>query len=175
MFCPVFLKTCYKLFCLLFFYFWWRPGVCIGVGWAAVSQQRPLKLQQLKQFSLFLLYVVLQGQVGSPERRGNSSSKGYLEAQVSSVMLLCHHLGSYSGEGNGNPLQYSCLENLMGRAAWRAYTDPIPWGLKESHMTEWLNTHTPEVVAHVVEIIYPFSSPERAPWERGSEGWTASP
>ena len=25
-----------------------------------------------------------------------------------------------AGEGNGNPLQYSCLENLMDRGAWRA-------------------------------------------------------
>ena len=24
------------------------------------------------------------------------------------------------GEGNGNPLQYSCLENSMNRGAWRA-------------------------------------------------------
>ena len=24
------------------------------------------------------------------------------------------------GEGNGNPLQYSCLENPVGRGAWRA-------------------------------------------------------
>ena len=29
-------------------------------------------------------------------------------------------LGSPSGEGNGNPLQYSCLENSMDREAWRA-------------------------------------------------------
>ena len=26
----------------------------------------------------------------------------------------------YSGEGNGNPLQYSCLKNLMDRGAWQA-------------------------------------------------------
>ena len=26
----------------------------------------------------------------------------------------------YPGEGNGNPLQYSCLENSMDRGAWRA-------------------------------------------------------
>ena len=26
----------------------------------------------------------------------------------------------YSGEGNGTPLQYSCLENPMGRGAWKA-------------------------------------------------------
>ena len=27
--------------------------------------------------------------------------------------------GSSPGEGNGNPLQYSCLENFMDRVAWR--------------------------------------------------------
>jgi len=29
-------------------------------------------------------------------------------------------LGRYPGEGNGYPLQYSCLENLMDRGAWWA-------------------------------------------------------
>ena len=29
-------------------------------------------------------------------------------------------LGRYPGEGNGNPLQYSCLENSMHRGAWWA-------------------------------------------------------
>ena len=29
-------------------------------------------------------------------------------------------LGRSSGEGNGNPLHYSCLENLMDRGAWQA-------------------------------------------------------
>ena len=29
-------------------------------------------------------------------------------------------LGISSGEGNGNPLQYSYLENSMDREAWRA-------------------------------------------------------
>ena len=28
--------------------------------------------------------------------------------------------GRSSGEGNGNPLQYSCLEILLDRGAWRA-------------------------------------------------------
>ena len=28
--------------------------------------------------------------------------------------------GRYPGEGNGNPLQYSCLENPMDRGAWWA-------------------------------------------------------
>ena len=29
-------------------------------------------------------------------------------------------LGISSGEGNGNPLQYSCLENPVDRGAWQA-------------------------------------------------------
>ena len=29
-------------------------------------------------------------------------------------------LGGSPGEGNGNPLQYSCLENPMDRGAWQA-------------------------------------------------------
>ena len=30
------------------------------------------------------------------------------------------------GEGNGNPLQYSCLENPMDRGAWQATVHGIP-------------------------------------------------
>ena len=29
-------------------------------------------------------------------------------------------LGRFPGVGNGNPLQYSCLDNLMDRGAWQA-------------------------------------------------------
>ena len=41
-------------------------------------------------------------------------------------------LGRSPGEGNGNPLQDSCLENLMDRGVWRA-TDH---GVAESDTTE---------------------------------------
>ena len=33
--------------------------------------------------------------------------------------------GRSPGEGNGNPLQYSCLENPMDKGAWRATADKI--------------------------------------------------
>ena len=29
-------------------------------------------------------------------------------------------LGRFPGEGNGNPLQYSCLDNRMDRGTWKA-------------------------------------------------------
>ena len=37
-------------------------------------------------------------------------------------------LGRSLGEGNGNPLEYSCLENPMDRGAWRA----IAYGITKS-------------------------------------------
>ena len=39
---------------------------------------------------------------------------------VPSISLLLTPLSIYLGEGNSNPLQYSCLENPMGRGAWWA-------------------------------------------------------
>ena len=41
--------------------------------------------------------------------------------------------GRIPGEVNGNPLQYSCLENPMDGGAW------CPWGRKESDTTEQLH------------------------------------
>ena len=35
-------------------------------------------------------------------------------------------LGRSPGEGNGNPLQYSCLENPMDKGAWWATVHAVP-------------------------------------------------
>ena len=43
-----------------------------------------------------------------------------------------HGSGRYPGGGNSNPLQYSSLENLMDRGAWRA---TVHGGHKESDTT----------------------------------------
>ena len=52
--------------------------------------------------------------------------------------LFCSQL-SWCGEGNGTPLQYSCLENPMDGGTWLDYS---PWGCKESDTTEWLHSLT---------------------------------
>ena len=56
------------------------------------------------------------------------SSDGTGSACNARDLGLIPGLGIYPGEGNGNPLHYSCLENSMDS----------PWGCKESDMTEGL-------------------------------------
>ena len=47
--------------------------------------------------------------------------------------------GRSSGEGNGNPLQYTCLEKSHG---WRSLVGYGPWGHKELETIEQLNCFT---------------------------------
>ena len=48
-------------------------------------------------------------------------------------------LGRSPGEGNANPLQYSCLENSMDWEAPQSLVGYSPWGRKESDTTEQLH------------------------------------
>ena len=45
--------------------------------------------------------------------------------------------GRSPGGGHGNPLQYSCLENLLEQRSLAGYN---PWGHKELETTKRLNT-----------------------------------
>ena len=39
---------------------------------------------------------------------------------MTTINIIAQQTDGSPGEGNGNPLQYSCLENPMDRGAWRA-------------------------------------------------------
>ena len=71
---------------------------------------------------------------------------------MSVVFMLhfyCIHI-CYFREGNGNPLQYSCLENPMdGGAWWATYS---PQGRKELDTTEWLHFHFLCIHFHCVPL-----------------------
>ena len=48
---------------------------------------------------------------------GNELLSVFIKKEFGLEMALSDRV---TGEGNGNPLQYSCLENSMDRGAWRA-------------------------------------------------------
>ena len=54
-------------------------------------------------------------------------------------MGLIPGLGRSLGEGNGNSLQYSCLENSMDRGAWQAKVHGVAKNLTQ--MSNWACTH----------------------------------
>ena len=53
---------------------------------------------------------------GFPGGTGNLPANDGDTGDIGSV----HGVGRSPGGGNGNPLQYSCLENSMDRGAWWA-------------------------------------------------------
>ena len=58
-------------------------------------------------------YIVWASQVGLVVKNPSTNS-----GDIKDVGLI-PGLGRSPGEGNGKPLQYSCLENPMDRGAWR--------------------------------------------------------
>ena len=73
------------------------------------------------------LYRVLSPQ--SKTKQGKHMGWAVAPANAKVKLKLCHSL---VGEGNGTPLQYSCLENPMDGGAWWAAVH----GSEELDMTE---------------------------------------
>ena len=62
---------------------------------------------------------------------GGSDSK--VSACKAVDLGLTPGMGRYTGKGNGNPLQYSCLENPMDRRAWSSvWTEATVHGVAKS-------------------------------------------
>ena len=74
-------------------------------------------------------------------------------------------LGRAPGRGQGNPFQYSCLENPMDRGAWWATAHMVA---KSRTQLKRLNTHT-----HTHTHIYTHTYTHTHKW--GPLGWTSKP
>ena len=97
------------LFRHLFLHYWFA-GSMLPVIYPFWCTQR-----SLAELVIFLSCSVLLNLKGFP---GGSVVKNLL-ANSGDVGLI-PGLRRSPGEGNGNPLQYSCLENLMNRGWWDA-------------------------------------------------------
>ena len=89
------------------------------------------------------MYLSYEGSCAQREVSGIGPAYGFPGgSEVKASACNAGNLGSIPGsgrspgEGNGNPLQYSCLENPMDGGAWWA-TSPL--GRKESDATEQLH------------------------------------
>ena len=113
--------------------FWWRRAAGRLIG-----KQRFQKLQVFGKcwrshlntterlhfhFTYLIGKLILKGHFPG-------GSDGKKAACNEGVPGLIPGLGRSSGEGNGNPLQFSCLENSMDRGGYS------PWCCNESDMTE---------------------------------------
>ena len=67
------------------------------------------------------------------------------------MVFICISLMLGDGEGNGTPLQYSCLENPMDRRAWKAAVQGIAksrTGLSDFTFTFLFHTLEKEMATH---------------------------
>ena len=85
------------------------------------------------------------------------SSTGGSEVKVSACNVgdlgSIPGLGRSPGEGNGNPLQYSCLENPMDREAWWATVQGVAKSrTRLSDLTFTFSTTTSDHLRHLISL-----------------------
>ena len=61
--------------------------------------------------------TLMLGKIEGKKRRGQQRMR-WLDSITDSMDVNLSKLQDIVGEGNGNPLQYSCLENPMDGGAW---------------------------------------------------------
>ena len=69
-----------------------------------------LPKEVISRFDNVVLNFITEGFPGGSDGKESACNAGYPG--------LIPGLGRSAGEGNGNPLQYSCLENSKDRGAW---------------------------------------------------------
>ena len=94
------LHPCHLIFC--------------SYNFPAITKKYPLKLLYFRCHSIFYhnYYLLCFGFPGGSDGKESICNVGDLG--------LIPGSGRSPGEGNGNPLQYSCLENPMDGGAWQA-------------------------------------------------------
>ena len=97
-------------------------------------------------------------------------SDGKASAYNAGNLGLIPGLGRYSGEGNGNPLQYSCLGNPMDRGAWWATVSGV--AKSRTQLSDFPHSLTHSLTHHFTLPL----KPSQAPWDLDlGHSWSCIP
>ena len=88
---------------------WCTHTVC---SWRTLGSMRATTAPRTWYFHLAMCFRELPGWLSGKKRKNPPANAGVVGSIPGS--------GRSPGEGNGNPLQYSCLGNAMDRGAWQA-------------------------------------------------------
>ena len=124
----------------------WVGKICLGIdyplqySWTSLMAQLAKNLPAMRETWVGYLGWI-PGLGRSPgERKGSLLQYSGLEnscivhgvansptdwATFTFTFFSCHNYCHFPGEGNGNPLQYSCLGNLMNREGWQTMVHGI--------------------------------------------------
>ena len=89
------------------------------------------------------------GEKNTPSQK-ESGFPGGLDGKESACNAGDSGSGTSPGEGNGNLLQYSCLENPVDRGATEGYSS---WGREEKDTTEQLTSSLSERILETLNLI----------------------
>ena len=112
---------------------------------------------------LRLIYLILKSRIEEETHLGMKLLGRTTERSHFQMAGLIPESGRSPGEGNSNPLQYSCLENPMGGGAWQAVVHGVAksW-TRLSDLTFLLMPTLPR------EWLEPSSHPRVLfPWQKG--------
>ena len=86
------------------------------------------------EIRLIIFFAAKDGEaLYSQQKQDQELTVAHHELLIVKFRLKLKKVGKTTGEGNGTPLQHSCLENPMDGGAW------CPWGCKELDTIERLH------------------------------------
>ena len=119
------------------------PRALSGLNQHLLEPPKPMSLSINIKTGFFFFFFFFLGFPGCSVGKESTCNVGDMGDTVS-----IPGSGRSPGVGNGNPLQYSCLENSMDRGAWRA---TVHRAAKSRDMTE-ATEHTPKHMALCTNI-----------------------
>ena len=122
----------------------WKSETSIWYSQMFKNQSRNRKAEFLHMKSKGIMFLISEEPGGSvvknlPANAGGVGDPGSIPG-----------LGRSPGGGNGNLLQYSCLENPMDRGAWQATVHGVP--KSQTLLSDWAYTHTQRAITNQLGV-----------------------